>query len=272
MKKKLCMLLMLFAMISGYSKELTFPFYAGSFEYMTIKQNDDLFCSAFDIGSSLFFENVINANVTENKDEKKLMNWQNSIALILYEAMDSIVFIPITHEEAHRAVLTSKNIGSISQPIIKMVSPLMGAAYVKGVTDAALKNLRETDFPVFIRMHTAGLESDYSIMQKNFSELVFEYNDVGKMTVLEVPPCFWEYYNRTISIVGYEVFNVIGKGIGITEETDELERDIVGDDICGMIHHLFNSQAEYHRYYSKQDFSNEEKGFLKRVAFKRYYY
>ena len=50
------------------------------------------------------------------------------------------------------------------------------------------------------------------------------------------------------------------------EESNELERDIVGDDICGMIHHLFNPTAEYHRYFSSEDFSIVEKKFAKRIA------
>ena len=70
--------------------------------------------------------------------------------------LTNLVFTPFTHEESHRAILTNKGIASISQPFCNA----QGAAYVKGVLDSTLKNFRDTDFASFIRLHTAGIESD----------------------------------------------------------------------------------------------------------------
>ena len=64
---------------------------------------------------------------------------------------------PLTHEEGHRSILTTKGIGSISRPYFDGNL----AAYVEGVTDATLIALRDSDLPSYIRLHTAGLESDY---------------------------------------------------------------------------------------------------------------
>ena len=82
----------------------------------------------------------------------------------------SLLLQPITHEEGHRSVLTELNIGAISQPIFdkNMV------AKVTGVTDTTLKNLRDTNLPSYIRLHTAGLESDFTYLNSLNSKLSFE--------------------------------------------------------------------------------------------------
>lgn len=264
MKKTICLLLTCFALVMAYAKELTFPIYAGSHKFMPINQIDALYCSAIEFGNTVFENNFFYP--TDNKENRR--DWNYIISRLGFVILDSSLFNPISHEEAHRAVLTSKNIGSISQPILKFLNPFKSVAYVIGVKDETLKNLRDTDFPSFIRLHTAGLESDYSIMQKSFAKLVFDLDDVGNKYDYELPMSFWVYLDRSLSITMYESLNLFSKGIGITEEDDELARDIVGDDVCGMIHHLFNPEAEYHRYFSKDDFSPEEKSFLNRVALK----
>jgi hypothetical protein len=72
------------------------------------------------------------------------------------------LFMPLTHEEGHRSILTSLGIGSISKPYFNSD----GAAYVTGVTDATLSNLRDSSLPDYIRLHTAGLESDYCLNKR----------------------------------------------------------------------------------------------------------
>ena len=84
-----------------------------------------------------------------------------------------LITIPITHEEAHRSILTEQNIGSISQPF----PGVTGACYVSGVKDATLEKLRDTNLPVFIRLHTAGIESDYIISARE-NELISFRQDV----------------------------------------------------------------------------------------------
>jgi hypothetical protein len=79
----------------------------------------------------------------------------------------SLITIPLTHEEGHRAVLTTNHIGSVSNPFFNENL----AAYVKGVSDQTLIQLRDTDLPTYIRLHTAGLESDYSLLLSESSLL-----------------------------------------------------------------------------------------------------
>ena len=54
--------------------------------------------------------------------------------------------MPLTHEEGHRSILTVNYVGSISQPFFNE----SGAAYVNGVTDQTLMDLRDNDLPTYI--------------------------------------------------------------------------------------------------------------------------
>lgn len=264
MKKSLLIILFLLpGLLFAQKKELSFPIFDGAFEYMTINQSDDLYISSYELVTDLFFDSYLNDFELGDTFKERIYNITPLLSLMM---VDSLILSPLSHEEAHRSVLTAKGIGSISQPIIKFTSPLVGVAYVKGVRDAELKNLRDTDFTTFIRMHTAGLESDYSICQKEFAKLVFTKDDCSSDTVI-LNPFFIEYLMRDINTIFYEMNAKFG-GLKQVEEENELERDIVGDDVCGMIHHLFNPTAEYHRYYTADDFSEEEKKFVNRIFYK----
>ena len=89
----------------------------------------------------------------------------------LVQMLSAIILYPMTHEEGHRTILNSKGIGSVSRPYWDLKT---GAAYVNGVRDSELKNLRDTDFPSYIRLHTAGIESDYIIALRIKTLTVFE--------------------------------------------------------------------------------------------------
>ena len=78
------------------------------------------------------------------------------LGIVSSEMLSAIILYPLTHEEGHRTILNSKGIGSVSRPYLDLEN---GAAYVNGVRDSELKNLRDTDFPSYIRLHTAGIES-----------------------------------------------------------------------------------------------------------------
>ena len=269
MKKLLIYLLLLLLSCSLFSQttELTFPVFDGSYEYMTIKQSDDLFFSLYNISTKELFENHFEDYDFGNTFSERIKNIYKMTPWLSLMVFDSFIFGGITHEEAHRAILTNKGIGSVSQPIIKMINPFMGVAYVKGVRDNELKNLRDTDFLSFIRMHTAGLESDYLFCQKGFDDFVF--NNTFSGDALMYNPSLLDYIMRGINMTMYQQ-SANSKGIKIAEETNELERDIVGDDVCGMIHHLFNPTAEYHRYFDPSSFSEEEKKFAKRIYWKAF--
>ena len=79
---------------------------------------------------------------------------------------------PMTHEEGHRSILTAQKIGSISQPFYN----LHGAAYVKGVTNQTLIDFRDSDRPSFVRMYTAGMESDYMMARREEMQAAFEFD------------------------------------------------------------------------------------------------
>jgi hypothetical protein len=100
----------------------------------------------------------------------------------------SIYLSPLTHEEGHRSVLTNLNIGSVSAPLFKN-----GVAKVKGVNNVTLENLRNTQFPDYIRLHTAGIESDYLITRR--SEQVLFFNEDRLRNIAG------DYYTRKLGII-----------------------------------------------------------------------
>jgi hypothetical protein len=162
----------------------------------------------------------------------------------------------MTHEEAHRSILVSQDIGSISQPF--RFSERGG--YVAGVTDQTLKNLRDTSFPTFIRLHTAGFESDYMLATREEGLLSFE--DERYKTLLV------EYWFRKAALVAYMMEGVFKHDTDGPEEANELERDIVGNDLYGAIRHLHRPTMEYKRYTRYADLTADELGHLKRVEWR----
>lgn len=165
--------------------------------------------------------------------------------------------MPYTHEEGHRSVLTSKGIGSISQPFFNS----KGAAFVKGVRDAELLNLRNSDLPSYIRLHIAGLESDYMI-SNSIEELIF-FEEESYEILKE------EYLLRKIGLMNYHLTSLIPSlSPNITEDDNELERDIVGHDIWGMVRHLHRPNMPFYRYTNFDDLTSVEQKYAKNLAWK----
>lgn len=170
----------------------------------------------------------------------------------------------ITHEEGHRSILTAQGIGSISQPFFNS----HGTAYVKGVTDKTLIDLRDSDRPSFVRMYTAGIESDYMMIQKSESMIAFGQDEWSFM--------YMDLILRRLSVAGYlqmvSMFDAAESGAGfyqwmcdtfytLEEEENEYARDIAGLDPFGATKALFESKT-FHRYTQYSDFTKEEKEFL----------
>ncbi len=173
---------------------------------------------------------------------------------LIQAGVSGFVLIPFSHEEGHRSILTCNNIGSVSRPYFNK----HGTAYVQGVTDATLMSLRDGDLPQFLRMHTAGLESDYATLLRENSLMTF-----GN----ESPDVLWiEYMMRKVSLVSYYSWGLFKADIGIKEETDELKRDIVGHDIYGAVRHMHRPDAGYKRYIDYGDLTSAERKFVKRVG------
>lgn len=250
----------------------TLPIYDGSKALFSMSQFDECYYSA-----SRFFRRIYYDAIDKSLEK----NWQKISLQTCGLLLGAFFCIPFTHEEAHRSILTHKGIGSVSQPIPVFQSSNIfnGASYVNGVSDNTLKNLRDTDFPSFIRMHTAGIESDYILAQKAYRNIALGLDYITLFTPKiskdsnYIYESYDEYLLRTISVIGYcfpPLINIMlnSKEKILKEEDDELKRDIVGHDIYGMAHHLFNPTTEYSRYWDVCELNNEERSFVKRIAYK----
>lgn len=168
----------------------------------------------------------------------------------------AFLLMPISHEEGHRSILTARNIGSVSQPYFGS----NGAAYVKGVTDRTLQDLRDTDLPTYIRLHTAGVESDYLLTKR--------VETIGSFNLDDFRNYRWEYWVRKLAILQYYVSGLFKVDADIKEESDERERDIVGYDTYGAARHLYRPAMEFYRYTLYNDMTAGEQAFIKRAGWR----
>lgn len=183
---------------------------------------------------------------------------RSMVSDIIQLGMQAIFLITLTHEEGHRSILTANNIGSISQPFFN----LKGAAYVKGVTDESLMDLRDNDLPTFIRLHTSGIEADYMLTTR--------VEDIGSFELDDFNNFKWEYWARKFAIFQYYMIGLIRYDIDLEEEPNELERDIVGVDTYGTVRHLFRPSMGFYRYTKIDDLTGEEKQFLDRMGYRSF--
>lgn len=170
--------------------------------------------------------------------------------------MQAFFLMPLTHEEGHRSILTDKGIGSISQPFFNS----QGAAYVNGVTDNVLQNLRDNNLPTYIRLHTAGLESDYMLTLREETIGSFAQDDFSNFK--------WEYWVRKMAIMQYYLIGLFKYDMDLKEESNELDRDIVGLDTYSAARHLFRPTMAFHRYTRFNELTGEEKRFIRRAGYR----
>ncbi len=159
----------------------------------------------------------------------------------------------MTHEEGHRTILTAEGIQSHARSFLFMER----AGYVDGVTDQTLKHMRDTQFPTFARLHTAGFESDYMLATREETLLSFEDEDFRNLVV--------EYLFRKAALLVYFTEGIFKRDTDGPEEADELKRDIVGNDLYGVIRHLHRPAMAYYRYTRYDDLTSEEHQYLRRV-------
>lgn len=189
---------------------------------------------------------IVDKNV---KDEKHKTTYQ--VFLYLLQG-----FIAFSHEEGHRSVLNSEGIGSISSPF----SDRAGVATVKGVSNVVLKNLRDTKLPTYIRLHTAGIESDYLAVRYLRNNLAFDEDNYFCISPM--------IYGSSISIMTYYVSSLIsGLQPNIKEDANELKNDIVGHDVYGAIKNLHRPQEKFYRYTRHEDLTDTELKYMRKVAF-----
>lgn len=222
------------------TKDYSFVIQDAPSQLFTMRQFNQSYFSGFRL-----FARGLNA---VSKNEK--------VAEFIQLGVHFVFLMPLTHEEGHRSVLTGENIGSVSQPYFNKY----GAAYVKGVTDLTLENLRNNDLPSYIRLHTAGLESDYMLTKRVEALGSFEQDDFQNYK--------WEYWLRKLAILQYYVPGLFKYEIDLDEEADELDRDIVGHDLYGAARHLFRPTMEFYRYTRYEDLSGDERKFINRLGYR----
>jgi hypothetical protein len=184
------------------------------------------------------------------KDERRKSIYQ--VALFLVQGL----LAGLPHEEGHRSVLNYEGIGSVSSPFPNA----LGVATVQGVTNATLKNLRDTKLPTYIRLHTAGIESDYLAVRQLRNQLAFDEDNVFAI--------FPQLYTGASNIVGYYATSLIaGLQPNITEDANELKNDIVGHDVYGAIKHLYRPKEKFYRYTRYEDLTADELKYMKKAAF-----
>ena len=207
----------------------------------TMRQFDEVSLSTYRL-----FSDLLNSNL------KPVVSYAVQGAVVL------LFFHGLTHEEAHRAILVGEDIGAVSHPF--QLSERGG--YVVGVTDATLQNLRDTKFPTFIRLHTAGFESDYMLATRE--ETLMSQGDESYKNLAV------EYLARKAGIIRYFTEGIFKYNTDGAEEANELDRDVVGNDLYGAIRHLFRPTMEYTRYTRYADLTDEELGYLHRVQYRTF--
>lgn len=245
MKKHILLVILLVSTLN-YSQEknkfYNFSMSDGKSYLSTMNQSNDLM-----LNSSRYIGNEINIKDLSER-EKKIYRFSTSLFTALFGQA-------ITHEYGHQSVLNELGIGSISKPFVDKNL----VAKVTGVTDATLINLRNTDLSNYIRLHTAGLESDYAYLKK--SDAFFNFNE-EQFNVL-----YPDYLMRKLGVGFYHLSYLISSP-DIKETDDaELNRDIVGHDIFGMVRHLNRPEMSFYRYTEWTDLTNDEQSYIKRMGY-----
>jgi len=175
---------------------------------------------------------------------------------MIWVAVNGLVFYPITHEEGHRSVLTGAGIGAVSEPWFHRD----GTARVTGVRDEELQRLRDRDLPTYIRLHTAGLESDGALAAHAASLAAWEQDDADLL---------WpEVVLRRGGIMVYHASGLFRWSPDLREEADELDSDVVGHDVYGAVRHLHRPTMPFRRYTDYEDLTFEERRFVRRVGWR----
>ncbi len=234
-------------------RDYTFTIYPGTAKYFTMEQANEGYMS---------LSRMVNRGIDYTIGDKKLFNFIPAGELL--KCAIPLFTSPVTHEEGHRSILTNQDIGSIAMPFFNS----HGAAYVRGVTDDTLKQFRNDDYPSFIRMYTAGIESDYMMARRGERMAAFGEDSASVLWA--------DFLTREFMVSQYMFLSVLynisekldedgedsGKIFALKEEADEKKRDIVGMDTFGAVHFLFHPDAAYKRYIQWDDLNRQEKDFL----------
>lgn len=244
MKLRIFFILFIIPIInSSQTKYYNFNAYEGKDYLFTMNQSND-----FMINSLRLIGNEVDYYSLSRKKKNTYFNAQVLFTALIGQA--------ITHEEGHRSVLSELGIGSVSKPFFDKNL----VAKVAGVTDETLMNLRDNDLPNYIRLHTAGLESDYAYLKKEENLFNFDEETYGVL--------YGDYLTRKIGSQYYYLTLLFHSKMNIKElDEPELKRDIVGHDLYGMIRHLHRPSMDFYRYTEFNDLTFEEQNFAKKIGF-----
>lgn len=228
--------------ITAQSKFFKINLVDGEHYLTTMGQSNDLFLNIVRYGNNdIEYESL-------SKKEEVFYVFSNLL-------FSTFLAQPITHEFGHQSVLNEVGIGSISKPFLDKNL----VARVTGVTDATLMDLRDNNLSNYIRLHTGGLESDYTYLKK--SDAFFNFNEENAKGVK------LDYFMRKLGTVFYYLsYKFPEKKINEFDE-DELNRDIVGHDIYGMVRHLHRPSMNFYRYTEFDSLTLDEKNYVKRMGY-----
>jgi hypothetical protein len=239
--------------VQAQEKEYSFLIVDSPAKLYTMRQYNKNFLSTYRLGVQ-----TLNTILPDTIRLGRFPIAQKYPSIFVQLLVNSNFFTPLTHEEGHRSVLTNEGIGSISIPYFNKSE----SAYVVSVSNESLKNLRDTKLPTYIRLHIAGNESDYALALR--SATVLSWNQESLDVV-------WAHHLlRKLSITLYYYDAMNPNVVDIAEETNELDRDIVGHDVLGAIRHLHRPNMEFYRYTDYTDLTDEEKQFGRRVGWRAF--
>ncbi|PKP39402.1 MAG: hypothetical protein CVT98_01950 [Bacteroidetes bacterium HGW-Bacteroidetes-15] len=120
--------------------------------------------------------------------------------------------------------------------------------------------LRANDLPNYIRLHTAGLESDYMLSHRAEKHMVFNPHNHKLL--------YFEYFMRRFSLLQYYLTGLFEYDFDLVEESNELKRDIVGHDVYGAVKHIHRPNDEFKRYIQYVELTDEEKSMINRIGWR----
>src|SRR4030095_6105432 len=182
-----------------------------------------------------------------------------AVSFVIQGASEIVLLKTMTHEERHGSILPARGIDSTARSFLFMPR----AGYVDGVTDAALQHLRDTQFPTYAHLHTAGSESDYALATREETLMAFGEEDYKNLVI--------DYYMRKGGLLIYFTEGIFHRNTDGAGAPEELERAIVGNDLYGMIRHLYRPDMPFHRYTRLEDLTGDEHQYLERIQWRTFF-
>jgi hypothetical protein len=230
--------------LSAQFKSYNFNLYEGRDYYFTMSQSNDLVQNS---------QRLV-GNYLVDEDSQW---WKRTLFHVGQSYFTTFFGQAFTHGQGHRSVLSELGIHSVNKPTA-YENDFFGK--VIGVTNETLINLRETDLPNYIRMHDAGLESDYAYLKKLDAKFNF-----GEETYTVM---YWDYFWRIFQSQMYfaNLIKPLSSVEDIEKSIPEKELDIVGHDLYGRIRHIHRPTMEFYRYTDWEDLTKEEQSYGKRMG------